>query len=280
MKSSIIFCVVLFTGMLPVVVNCQSDRTAAKVPDCSVSRIKPKPSNLRPISLGVINGRALRLVTPGYPAAALAVNVRGSVQIQVIIDEAGCTAEAKAISGHPLLIPASLKAATDSVFAPTLLSGRPIRVFGIITYNYRLDRMNWLELGFFSDSYEIMSEYVPTDFDLELKLLRKSKDLPWEEKQEMLETVRKSLINKLVTEPKSKWLFETGRDLQLLSSGFVGRRDEEEVWSPLRVQMDNVPSDVSPRLKIMINDLLSSTDPTETNQKLRDIEHRLFALGN
>ena len=230
--------------------------------------------------MGVINGRALRLVTPSYPAAGFAVNVRGSVQIQIVIDETGCVVEAKSLSGHPLLIPGSLKAAEASIFEPVLLSGNPIRVFGVITYNYRLDRMNWLELGFLSDSFEIMSDYVPAGFDLELKLLHQSKDLPWEEKQDMLETVRKSLINNLVTDPKSKWLFETGRDLELLSSGYWGRRNKEEVWSPLRVQMDNIPSGVSPRLKVMINEFLSSTDPTAANQKLRDIEQRLFALGN
>jgi hypothetical protein len=52
-----------------------------------------------------------------------------------VIDEEGNIASANAISGHPLLRQAAEQAALESKFAPTSLSGQPVRVTGIITYN-------------------------------------------------------------------------------------------------------------------------------------------------
>jgi len=56
-------------------------------------------------SLGVINGRAADLVKPVYSAAAKAVNAQGTVEVQVMIDEAGKVVSAHAISGNALLRP-------------------------------------------------------------------------------------------------------------------------------------------------------------------------------
>lgn len=89
------------------------------------------------ISGGVVNGKAGKLVAPVYPAAARAVNVRGAVNVQVVIDEDGKVISAYAVKGHPLLQPASVKAALESVFSPTLLCGYKVKVSGIIVYNFQ-----------------------------------------------------------------------------------------------------------------------------------------------
>ncbi|HLM54612.1 MAG TPA: hypothetical protein VK422_00690 [Pyrinomonadaceae bacterium] len=48
--------------------------------------------------------------------------------------------EAAAVSGHDLLRPAAEEAARKVKLSPTLLCGRPVKVSGIITYNFVLLR--------------------------------------------------------------------------------------------------------------------------------------------
>jgi protein TonB len=88
------------------------------------------------ISGGVLNGKAISLPKPSYPAAARAVRATGAVQVQVLIDEDGNVFLAQAAGGHPLLQNASVVAACNSKFSPTLLAGQPVKVSGIITYNF------------------------------------------------------------------------------------------------------------------------------------------------
>jgi len=83
-----------------------------------------------------INGNVMVLTKPKYPLAARAVRAAGAVQIQVTLDEDGEVAIADAISGHPLLRQAAEMAAKESRFAPTLLGGQPVKVTGIIIYNF------------------------------------------------------------------------------------------------------------------------------------------------
>ncbi|MBK8810819.1 MAG: TonB family protein [Acidobacteria bacterium] len=96
----------------------------------------PKPVP-RIISGGVVNGKATNLVKPPYPAAARAVRASGAVNVQVTIDENGNVISASAVSGHPLLRAAAASAARSSKFSPTLLSGQPVKVTGVIVYNFQ-----------------------------------------------------------------------------------------------------------------------------------------------
>jgi TonB family protein len=97
-----------------------------------------KPIDKKPVaqSLGVINGRAESLPKPIYSAAALAVRAQGKVDVQVTIDESGRVISANAVSGHPLLKPAAEQAAKSARFSPTLLSKVPVKVTGVIVYNF------------------------------------------------------------------------------------------------------------------------------------------------
>lgn len=96
----------------------------------------PKPTPRAPISGGVLNGKAVRLVTPPYPAIARSAHAAGAVQVQVLIDENGNVVSAHAVSGHPLLQAAAVAAARASKFTPTKLSGQPVKVNGVIIYNF------------------------------------------------------------------------------------------------------------------------------------------------
>jgi protein TonB len=88
------------------------------------------------ISGGVLNGKATSLPKPPYPAAARAVRASGAVNVQVTISESGSVVSASAVSGHPLLRQAAEQAARSARFAPTLLSGQPVSVTGVIVYNF------------------------------------------------------------------------------------------------------------------------------------------------
>jgi Gram-negative bacterial TonB protein C-terminal len=94
-------------------------------------------SGSRTLSKGVINGSAIILAKPKYPAAAMSAGVSGAVNVQVVIDQDGYIVAATAITGHPLLMSGSVLAARASRFKPTLLEGVPVKVTGIIVYNYQ-----------------------------------------------------------------------------------------------------------------------------------------------
>lgn len=88
------------------------------------------------ISGGIVNGKAINLPQPPYPPAARAVRASGMVSVQVLIDVDGRVLSANAVSGHPLLRSAAVAAARSATFGPTLLAGKPVKVSGIITYNF------------------------------------------------------------------------------------------------------------------------------------------------
>ncbi len=100
----------------------------------------PVPTAGRPaVSGGVLDGKAVSKPAPPYPQLAKASRAQGMVTVQVLVDEQGNVASAKAVSGHPLLQQAAVQAARNARFTPTLLSGQPVKVTGVITYNFVLN---------------------------------------------------------------------------------------------------------------------------------------------
>ena len=85
---------------------------------------------------GVMNGKALALPHPAYPPIARVAHASGSVKVQVLIDEQGNVIAAHAVDGHPLLQAVSVAAAREAKFSPTLLEGEPVKVTGVIVYNF------------------------------------------------------------------------------------------------------------------------------------------------
>ncbi|MEK6337436.1 MAG: energy transducer TonB [Acidobacteriota bacterium] len=100
----------------------------------------PAPTPRKPppiISGGVLNGRATSLPQPPYPPVAKAARASGTVTVQVTIDEEGKVISAHAVSGHPLLQAAAVAAAKQARFPPTKLSGQPVKVMGVVIYNFK-----------------------------------------------------------------------------------------------------------------------------------------------
>ena len=84
----------------------------------------------------MLNGKALALPQPAYPALARVAHVSGTVSVQIVIDEQGNVSSAHAIDGHPLLQSVCVAAARQARFSPTLLDGEPVKVTGVIQYNF------------------------------------------------------------------------------------------------------------------------------------------------
>ena len=84
----------------------------------------------------VLNSRAMSLPKPMYPMIARQARVQGVVTVQVLIDESGRVISAQTLSGHPLLILEAKKAALQARFSPTTIGDQPVKVSGVITYNF------------------------------------------------------------------------------------------------------------------------------------------------
>lgn len=103
-------------------------------------------------SKGVINGMAISLPKPAFPPTAMAVGAGGAVNVQVTIDMEGNVIEAAAISGHPLLRTVSVDASKKAKFKPTTHASTPIKITGIIVYNFAgsgsHEPMTWKQIGY------------------------------------------------------------------------------------------------------------------------------------
>ena len=98
---------------------------------------------VRPVSKDVVeesrilNGRALYIPKPEYPLA-IAAREEGMVLVKVLIDETGKVVSASDLcQGPPGLSRLAVNAARMARFTPTKLSGKPVRVYGQIIYDFR-----------------------------------------------------------------------------------------------------------------------------------------------
>jgi periplasmic protein TonB len=86
----------------------------------------------KPISGGVLNGKAIYLPRPETPSG----DVNGVVLVQVLVDENGSVIDARAVSGPQSLHNAAVSAARLARFMPTVLAGQPVQVTGTLSYNF------------------------------------------------------------------------------------------------------------------------------------------------
>ena len=117
-----------------------SGNTPIDIPDTPPPPVPPSPTPAPPkilkVSQGVLRSRAISLPVPNYPQMARQIHLQGSVIVQVLIDEGGKVVSAEIVSGHQLFIPEAKRAAMQARFSPTLLGDKPVKVSGLITYNF------------------------------------------------------------------------------------------------------------------------------------------------
>ena len=120
--------------------NGMTGEIAAKIKSNQIkespSKSKQTPPESKTISGGVLNGKAIYLPKPEYPKEAKKVRASGTVVVEVLLDENGDVVSADAISGHEALRKTAQTAALSARFAPTYLSGQPVKVKCIINFNF------------------------------------------------------------------------------------------------------------------------------------------------
>lgn len=222
----------------------------------------------------MVNGKALSLPRPEYPAAAQAVKASGAVSVQILIDEGGNVIEANAVSGHPLLRQAAEQAARQASFAPTMLSGQPVKVSGSIVYNFggadtnaggsgigatgiqvvKADdgENNFVKLG---TVFSIMKEWANAKNSSNLPAIFKNfaKGFPQLAEdfeplesldQNMPENAKNDLINTAFSSIKSKlsapeaWQFDVGRQLGNIMTNFKQSDSAQEKFDETQMKIE------------------------------------------
>ena len=104
----------------------------------------------KPINGGVLNGKAISLPKPQYPEIAKNLGIGGAVSVEVTVDENGYVSSSNAVNfaanddelsteradAKAALRAAAEQAALSAKFSPTFLSGVPVKIKGIIVYNF------------------------------------------------------------------------------------------------------------------------------------------------
>lgn len=100
-------------------------------------RVVPTPQPVKVMRTStLLNSKAVSLPKPRFPEIARIAKASGAVNVQVLLDETGKVISAQAVSGHPLLRAVAVQAAYQAKFTPTILGNRPVKVSGVITYNF------------------------------------------------------------------------------------------------------------------------------------------------
>jgi TonB family protein len=100
-----------------------------------------RPQDIHAEKEEILNGKAINLPKPEYPSEALRAGVSGTVVVKIMVDETGKVIKAEDMcSEHPGLTSAAVKAAYKALFTPTLRSGMPIKVRGVITYGFKTQK--------------------------------------------------------------------------------------------------------------------------------------------
>lgn len=217
---------------------------------------------LKPISGGVLNGKAKSLAKPAYPAAARAVNAEGAVSVQVLVDEEGNVASASAVSGHPLLRRAAEQAALESKFAPTMLSGQSVKVSGVITYNFvgGAAADNWVKTGYDLAGYEkfatvnsyslnSMTAKFPADWTTEREQLKQLQNLAQNENPTLVVSSVKNATVMQSDEKTTETVEKTPEGIVVKKMTVVRRTDVPSVASPEQISIaQNLTASLQSRL--------------------------------
>lgn len=200
----------------------------------------------KPINSGVVNGKAVLLPKPIYPPAiGSRPRPTGTVDVQVIIDENGTVISAKAIKGIEDISfrQAAEIAALQAKFMPTTLSGKPVKVIGIIVYNFVDTASNEERLKIFglstvlhmlrnsANNLELLNEVFDSKdmiietsdefsaYAAEINQLNSIKSLSYEERLNRIDEVILLIKNKLTA--SEKWQFDLGKSFGGIISLFI-----------------------------------------------------------
>jgi len=120
--------------------TCTGNNTGVIVPpdETQPTPVKPPVPTTRTVTSIVLVSKVVSMPKPLYPMIAKNAGAQGPVNVQILVDEQGKVISAHAVNGHPLLIGAASQAALQARFTPTVLNGTPVKIQGVITYNFVL----------------------------------------------------------------------------------------------------------------------------------------------
>jgi protein TonB len=117
-------------------------RFAQPAPLMAVVRHAAPPAPPKRIRLGgvVEQSKLISGPPPVYPLLARQARIEGTVRLEAVISREGAILNLRAVSGHPLLIPAALAAVEQWTFRPTFLNGDPVEVATTIDVTFTLQK--------------------------------------------------------------------------------------------------------------------------------------------
>ena len=96
-----------------------------------------KEGEMKCLTGGVLNRWIASVELPPYPQKAQENQVEGTVKVQLIFNEAGEVISTSPASGPEELWSASVKTAVNTRFRPIKLSGKPIKVTGVLQVDFK-----------------------------------------------------------------------------------------------------------------------------------------------
>jgi protein TonB len=118
-------------------ITCNSTPPVVRVEETPPTPTPVKPPTQR-LPSTVLASKAISLPQPPYPPLARQIRLQGAVQVQILVDETGRVVSAHAVSGSSFLTTSAEGAARRARFTPTLLNDQPVKVQGVIVYNFVL----------------------------------------------------------------------------------------------------------------------------------------------
>jgi protein TonB len=109
----------------------------------TITEKPPEPPPVMPptterVPSTVLVSKAISLPQPPYPLMAKQIRLQGAVNVQILVSEEGKVVSAQVVSGNGMLSSAAKDAAMRARFTPTILNGQPVKIQGVITYNFVL----------------------------------------------------------------------------------------------------------------------------------------------
>jgi protein TonB len=117
--------------------NCTGTEPAVKT-EIKTPAVEPVKVTPKTIISNMIASKAVSLPKPDYPIIAKQARVQGPVNVQILVDENGRVISAQAVKGNGMLFRAAEEAARRARFTPTTLNDQPVKVQGVIIYNFML----------------------------------------------------------------------------------------------------------------------------------------------
>lgn len=106
-------------------------------PPPPMRRVAEQPKVVR-LGGNVLASKLVRRIAPQYPTLARNMRVSGTVKLHAVIARDGTVKDLRALSGHPLLVPAAISAVREWLYTPTLLNGEPVEVSAPIDVHFTL----------------------------------------------------------------------------------------------------------------------------------------------